>query len=148
MGLWLLMTHGTLYGECKYSTGILFVIPISIYYFISSFFHKVNQRTLYSVETNVLGLLLVPPLDLYCILLKSGQIVEFLWLVHGIPQDRVSGRVDIRLVLALPARTRSNVQDVCARECVRCATVQVRSCLTRSNQVGLDFGHIVLEIVA
>ncbi len=42
----------------------------------------------------------------------------------------------------------SNVQDVCARECVRCETVQVRSCSTRSNQVGLEFGHIVLEIVA
>jgi len=32
----------------------------------------------------------------------------------------LSGRVDIRLIFALATRTRSNVQDVCARECVRC----------------------------
>jgi hypothetical protein len=32
----------------------------------------------------------------------------------------LSGRVDIRLVCTLAKRTRSNVQDVCARECVRC----------------------------
>jgi hypothetical protein len=50
----------------------------------------------------------------------------------------ISGRVDIRLVLALATRTRSNVQDVCARECVpMCATVQVRSC-ARPDLTKLD----------
>jgi hypothetical protein len=50
----------------------------------------------------------------------------------------ISGRVDIRLVFALASRTRSNVQDVCARECApMCATVQVWSC-ARPDLTKLD----------